>query len=69
MSNPPTEFIGQTFEDQLVLILPGQEYIGCKFLRCDVHFTSASAKLYDCEFDRCTLNFPDDFPTHLVPKI
>ena len=59
MVAPDKTIIGQTFEDLLVVVIEGQEYIGCKFLRCEVWLPGRTGfKFYDCDFKDCNIVVP-----------
>jgi hypothetical protein len=43
-------FENQTFTDEDV-ILHGNEYVGCRFIRCSLYYDEGSFSLEDCVFD------------------
>lgn len=51
----PVKEIGRTFEDMYIRGRKGDEYLGCKFIRCEVH--QNGAVFYDCHFDSCEIVF------------
>jgi hypothetical protein len=49
-------FIDSSFEGQTI-VLDGNEYLRCRFLRCRVVVTRGNFSLSECTFDTCNFEF------------